>query len=115
MKKIVGVAVLTLLALAGSASGRLRRMKLWGAILLVALGMVLGGCNAASEETPESNRPAINPTPLKKNGERSYEFDEEDLERAAQAPQSVQEYCAGAVSEAQEEGCLSHVEASEVP
>lgn len=66
------------------------------------------------EEGSISGRP-INPTPEKENGEDSYEFEPEDIERAENAPQAVQEYCAGAVSEAQEVGCLSHVEASEVP
>jgi hypothetical protein len=90
-------------------------MKLWGAILVAALGLALGGCSAGTEETPEPNRPAINPTPEKENGQDSYEFEEEDIERAEEAPQAVQEYCEGAVSEAQEVGCLSHVGESEVP
>lgn len=57
----------------------------------------------------------INPYPIKENGEPSYEFEPGDLERAENAPESVQEYCAGAVSEAQEVGCLSHVNPWEVP
>jgi hypothetical protein len=57
----------------------------------------------------------LNPTPQKEDGSYSQEFEPEDIERAEAAPRSVQEYCAGAVSEAQEEGCLSHVDASEVP
>lgn len=54
-------------------------------------------------------------TPEKLDGTESYEFEPEDLERAEEAPSDVREYCEGAVSEAQELGCLSHVESSEVP
>ena len=75
-------------------------------VLIVGL---LAGCGS------EDGGSAIDPTPTKQNGEPSYEFEQEDIERAEQAPQSVREYCAGAVSEAQEVGCLSHVEPSEVP
>lgn len=57
----------------------------------------------------------LNPYPIKKNGEPSYEFEPDDIERAEEAPESVREYCEGAVSEAQEIGCLSHVNPWEVP
>lgn len=83
-------------------------------IICVVLALVGVGCGAASEGGEIPGR-TLNPAPIKENGEPSYEFEQEDIERAEEAPQSVQEYCAGAVSEAQEEGCLSHVEASEVP
>jgi hypothetical protein len=56
----------------------------------------------------------LNPYPITKSGEPSYQFEPEDIERAEGAPQDVQEYCAGAVSDAQEIGCLSH-EILEVP
>lgn len=67
------------------------------------------------EEAAYAGSSYINPTPMKENGEPSYEFEPEDIERAEEAPTEVQEYCEGAVSEAQEVGCLSHVEPSEVP
>jgi hypothetical protein len=74
------------------------------------------GWRELEEETPgEEEGEGINPTPEKESGEPSYEFEPEDIERAEVAPQSVREYCEGAVSEAQEIGCLSHVEPSEVP
>ncbi len=57
----------------------------------------------------------FDPTPEKMDGSESYEFEPDDIERAEEAPTDVQEYCEGAVSEAQELGCLSHVESSEVP
>lgn len=83
-----------------------------------------GGVGEQSSYEPEpggyepevgDEAPAIDPTLLKKNGQPSYEFEPDDIERAEEAPPSVREYCAGAVSEAQEVGCLSHVEPSEVP
>jgi len=52
----------------------------------------------------------INPNPIKENGERSHEFEPEDIERAEEASEELREYCAGAVSEAQYVGCLSHAE-----
>ncbi len=69
----------------------------------------------AMEEEVGYGGGSINPTPLKENGEPSYEFEPDDIERAEEAPPEVQEYCEGAVSEAQEVGCLSHVEPWEVP
>lgn len=89
------------------------------AALVMAVGF--GACGEEAEEPgSESGHIGnegrhIDSTPLKENGEPSHEFEEEDIERAEAAPQSVREYCEGAVSEAQEVGCLSHVEASEVP
>lgn len=90
-------------------------MKLWGAASLLAGGLALGGCGETGGVGAGARRPAINPTPEKLDGSRSYEFEPDDIERAQEAPESVQEYCAGAVSEAQEVGCLSHVEEDEVP
>jgi hypothetical protein len=69
----------------------------------------------AMEEELGYQSGTIDPSPLKQNGESSYEFEPDDIERAEEASQEVQEYCEGAVSEAQEVGCLSHVEPWEVP
>lgn len=66
-------------------------------------------------ESPADETSAINPTPEKLDGTDSYEFEPDDIERAEEASLEVREYCEGAVSEAQEVGCLSHVEPSEVP
>lgn len=85
-------------------------MKLWLTIAATIVAVTVGGCGSTTGEGSH-----INSTPIKKNGEPSYEFEPEDIERAEEAPQAVQEYCEGAVSEAQEVGCLSHVEESEVP
>ena len=57
----------------------------------------------------------LDPTPTKLDGTESQEFESEDIERAEGASEAVQEYCSGAVSEAQELGCLSHVEEGDVP
>jgi hypothetical protein len=87
----------------------------------VLLTLMLAGCGASAEDGgrdfqgPADEAPAINPTPKKENGEPSYEFEPSDIERAEEAEQSVREYCEGAVSEAQEVGCLSHVKPNEVP
>lgn len=77
--------------------------------------MVLGlaGCGATSPTSSE--RPPIDPTPEKLDGSSSYEFEADDIERAEAASPAVQEYCAGAVSRAQEVGCLSHVDESDIP
>jgi hypothetical protein len=88
---------------------------------LVLVALMLTGCGASAEDGgrsfqgPADETPAINPTPEKKDGEPSHEFEPSDIERAEEAEQSVREYCEGAVSEAQEVGCLSHVQPNEVP
>lgn len=51
----------------------------------------------------------------KLDGTESQEFEADDIARAEAASPAVQDYCAGAVSEAQEAGCLGHVEESEIP
>lgn len=79
------------------------------AVALILLGGV--GCSLGEEREGAG----VNPTPTKENGEPSYQFEPEDIERAEEAPESVRRYCEGAVSEAQEVGCLSHVNPSEVP
>src|SRR4029077_19470435 len=53
----------------------------------------------AIEEEAGYEGEGIDPTPLKQNGEPSYEFEPDDIERAEEAPPEVQEYCEGAVSE----------------
>jgi hypothetical protein len=63
------------------------------------------------EEEVEGEEGEFDPTPEKLNGEDSYEFEPDDLERAEEADEELREYCAGAVSPAQELGCLSHTEA----
>jgi hypothetical protein len=94
-----------------------------GASILALMALVGCGSSQSNEQEPtHSYRQGelagggyINPTPEKENGEPSHEFEPDDIERAEEAPQSVREYCEGAASEAQEVGCLSHVEPSEVP
>ena len=74
------------------------------ALMLVTL-LALAGCaydRPATELTPAERADyvdkGIDPTPLKKDGSRSFEFEEDDLDRAAVASEAVEEYCAGAVS-----------------
>ena len=68
---------------------------------------------AAGDGLPGSTRDGANsgvdPTPEKKDGTPSYEFEQDDLDAAAGASDAVKEYCAGAVSEAQRLGCESPV------
>ena len=87
-------------------------MKMWLAIGLVVL---VGGASACGSASNSEGTGSLNPTPLKKNGERSHEFEPDDIQRAERAPPAVREYCEGAVSEAQEIGCLSHVDESDLP
>jgi hypothetical protein len=85
---------------------------MWLAIGLVVL--VTGASTCGGTSTSEGSG-SLNSTPLKKNGERSYEFEPDDIERAERVSPAVREYCEGAVSEAQEIGCLSHVNESDLP
>jgi hypothetical protein len=57
----------------------------------------------------------VDPTPEKIDGTPSYEFEQDDLDRAEEASDAVKEYCADAVSEAQRLGCESHVTEDEIP
>ena len=73
----------------------------------VLAGLILvGGCGT------EQN---LDPTPERLDGSSSQEFEAEDIERAENASEAVQDYCSGAVSEAQRIGCLSHVEEGDLP
>lgn len=67
------------------------------------------------DEDDSIDPPEIDPMPTKLDGTRSTEFEPDDIERARSASDRVREYCAGAVSEAQWVGCLSHVDESDIP
>ena len=81
----------------------------------------VAGCNLESggedgrNSGSGSNGDAIDPTPTKLDGSESQEFESEDIERARDASDRVRDYCADAVSEAQELGCLSHVDEGDSP
>ena len=72
--------------------------------LLVVLAFLLAGCGDTVDSTPE-----------RLDGSESYEFEQEDIDAAEGASDSVKEYCADAVSEAQRLGCESHVTEDEIP
>ena len=57
----------------------------------------------------------VDPTPETVDGSSSGEFEQDDIDRANGASEEVQEYCSGAVSEAQYVVCLSHVDAWDLP
>lgn len=77
------------------------------ACLLICAGLSLTACDESGRE--------YDPTPERLDGSSSYEFEQDDLDRAASASDAVEEYCSGAVSEAQRLGCLSHVDESDIP
>lgn len=85
------------------------------AIMLGILTLAALASCGSSQSSEQTGGGYINPTPEKENGEPSHEFEPGDVERAEEASQSVREYCEGAASEAQELGCLSHVEPDDVP
>jgi hypothetical protein len=63
----------------------------------------------------DSGGGGLDPTPEKLDGTSSYEFEQDDLDRAENASDAVKEYCADAVSEAQRIGCESHVTDEDLP
>jgi hypothetical protein len=77
---------------------------MWKVFLVLAIAGAFAGCGTA-RSSEDGSGGSLNPQ--KEDGSYSQKFEPEDIERAEAAPQSVQEYCAGAVSEAQEESCLS--------
>lgn len=97
----------------------MRRAGLCFAVgLAVAL---LGACGEEFRDEPKS-APAsdaretgvLDPEPEKLDGSESHEFDREDLEAARDAGRLIELYCESASSEAQYEGCLSHVAEEDV-
>ena len=82
-----------------------RRMS-GGTVLLAAVALF--ACGGGSEDR------ALDPTPEKLDGTPSYEFEQDDLERAGDASDAVKDYCGDAVSEAQRIGCESHVTEEEI-
>lgn len=84
----------------------MRRTPRLVALLAALLALALVGCGSST---------SVDPTPQKKDGSSSYEFEQDDLDRAAGASDEVKDYCAGAVSEAQRIGCESHVSEDDIP
>jgi hypothetical protein len=78
-------------------------------LTLVLATLWIAGCGSG-----ESNS-GVDPTPEKKDGTPSYEFEQDDLDAAESASDAVKEYCSDAVSEAQRLGCESHVTEDEIP
>jgi hypothetical protein len=74
----------------------------WACVAALAVAFV--GCGSE-----------VDPTPERIDGTPSYEFEQDDIDRANDASDAVKEYCAGAVSEAQRVGCESHVSEDEIP
>jgi hypothetical protein len=89
-------------------------LRMVAPVALVALVLALAACGETESGSGREGA-GLDPTPEKLDGSSSYEFEQDDIERAESASSEVQEYCEGAVSEAQELGCLSHVEAGDIP
>jgi hypothetical protein len=79
-------------------------VRKWALLLAVIMALLVGGC--VSE---------VNPTPEKKDGTPSYEFERDDIDAAENASDAVKEYCADAVSEAQRVGCEARVTEDDIP
>ena len=77
-------------------------------LALLVLIAAFAGCGSDAGSTIDS-------TPEKLDGTESHEFEQDDLDAAAEASDAVKEYCAGAVSEAQRLGCESHVTDEDLP
>jgi hypothetical protein len=82
------------------------------AALLLAGGLSVSACSPGLNT---SGDPASRAAPLKKDGSRSYEFEQDDYDTADQVSPEVKDYCADAVSEAQRLGCESHVQPEDIP
>ena len=91
-----------------------KRMPRIGLILLAA-ALLVAGCEDYGTDGDYGSGRETDPTPTKLDDTESTEFEAGDIERAEAASPAVQDYCSGAVSEAQEAGCLSHVDESEIP
>lgn len=77
--------------------------------IVVTIGM--GGCGDSGYGGSDN----LDPTPEKKDGSSSYEFEQDDIDRAENASNEIEDYCDGAVSEAQRTGCMSHVTEEDIP
>jgi hypothetical protein len=84
----------------------------WVPLAVVAAALSLGACDEYGTTADERG---VDPTPEKLDGSSSQEFEAEDIGRANSASQAGRDYCSGAVSEAQEVGCLSHADESDIP
>lgn len=78
-------------------------MRRRAAVVAIGAAFLLASCGG------------VDPKPEKLDGSSSSEFEQDDLDRANNASDAVREYCSGAASEAQEVGCLSHVDESDIP
>jgi hypothetical protein len=74
----------------------------------VVVALALGGCGSDGASSLDS-------TPTKLDGTESHEFEQDDLDRAAEASDAVKDYCADTASEAQRLGCESHVTDADLP
>jgi hypothetical protein len=85
-----------------------------GTVCLALVAVAIGCADQSRDKSKSSPRGDVresgpDPEPEKLDGSESHEFEEEDLEAARDAGRLRGLYCKGTSSEAQYEGCLSHV------
>ena len=85
-------------------------LRLRAPVVVILVAVAVAGCGSGGSVGSE-----LDATPEKIDGSSSYEFEQEDLDAAGRASDAVKEYCADAVSEAQRQGCESHVTEDEIP
>jgi hypothetical protein len=83
-------------------------------LALIGACALLVGCGETGSDGGAGGG-GVDPTPERLDGSSSREFEASDIARANKASPEVQAYCEGATSEAQEVGCLSHVDESDIP
>jgi hypothetical protein len=77
-------------------------------LAVAVTAFALSGCGGDGASGRDS-------TPTKLDGTESHEFEQDDLDRGAEASDAVKDYCSDAVSEAQRLGCESHVTDADIP
>ena len=92
------------------------RFLILALVITAFVVLSLAACNSSSgtnyyqdENGNEIEIRSVDPTPERLDGTSSQEFEQEDIDAANGASKAVQNYCSGAVSEAQQTGCEAHV------
>jgi hypothetical protein len=116
---MLGPLTIPVRLIAASFGSRFTPMRHPALCVALVLSISVAGCGddgfGGGGGSSSKQDSGIDPTPETLDGSPSQEFEDADIERAEEAPEAVQDYCSGAVSEAQEVGCLSHVDEAEIP
>ena len=100
--------------------GTFRRVNRNLVLVVIALSLWVGVSACGSDGSGRYNGSGgeagqLDAPPEKLDGSESQEFEADDIARAEDASDAIKDYCSDAVSEAQEVGCLSHVDESDIP